>query len=1320
MAVKKISDLIEVAQATTDDKIIINTPDGSGGYVTRQVPLTGLPSYVDDIIEGYYYNETFYEDAEHTIGIIPEEGKIYVDKETNYTYRWSGSIYVQVGGEEQQQANWNQYDDTLPDYVKNRPFYEDNIPNPDIPTPVYLIPEREIEETEYYVPAQYFIMENVEDYAITATSYLQPGNNVVTFELTNEQFSFSADNDIDVYSMIAESGLTFDTLAEDVTYDATNECYGYIDIYNYYTSSDPEPTPPAQEGVCVKRVEDNVVVYVYLPNYLTPINIIALHCNEAQQYCAEYNEHSTNHAVFIPASLRGLNDDSAVTVVMDNQRHTNIRIQTADYSDSGMSVKFILAGNPEVYPMTPDLEAATGVVFEPTTDMFCIMWQVLYTDSLEQSEALVFFDESITLPVKFCCTMDYVYTTYLKQLDTKFIPNIKINFDNRNLSIGNVVDYLNIEFDKDDLDYNSRIRGTDEFSNKDFSISFSDEKLSDKFFNSPQSLRSLYNLVTLVKDTTINLDIVLKYDGQEYIYETALKCVHPFQVDGYDEYAMFASDESQSVYFQIPFNSDVNADTGFWWNLRLDINDDNIISEYFPVNISNLAIDPLVEEFKITLYGDSEENLLTGYSSIPSILLDTTRDVAYQSDESIIDDNNGMYVRNKKIDGEIFTDGRYRRIHTSHLGWAGGSAPYRSQTWYTGSEYVYSGRKTNMFSTLTKRYNVSYNYTYTNSLEEQVEGNGEFTAQLYYDDKYYFPIVINDVAKNYIETGVLEDHTTAFIWHYRHARKLLFKLNSLAEFPVANTLWKDFAPVWISTGDYYSSLYKDVLLVALDTGYVYSCGQTLVDGQPAFDGTYTKEYDSVQEFIDTPYTAEDYGSPVYVEPTFTGITLFLFQESNLENHTQFELYYDFYGLTDLPADKLMLGDGLKSVDGKLTADVNTYAPFPDCTYDVDNYCSNGTIHAASIQGLINVIQAFPDKAQGRAYYGEIINKDASNKCLPPELGNVEATISFNTGDPSYIAVVTLFSSNAYPYHWELNTASSTWRPLFTLPNTKPNDFNSKTYDVKFVNGQVQYVEDTGIDALMSTTSTNPVQNKAVTQYLAPVLGTPADPSAVTYNFLFDKPTISYDPDTEMVLEYFAVNSNTASFNQVLLTFNTTNHKTIFETALQGIIRGTPNRGSYGGFGVSFVAANDVEDISVSYTLHSYTVSGTESTSTGTKTWRKYGPNLTAIGNITNAVDYVQGLTPSLVYVTDNVYSYFSSSGFIALTPYANTGNYTFTFNGSAPATPWEQVQADITALQTDVADIQAIVECPTTTDGTYTLQATVVDGQVTYQWVATS
>jgi len=61
-----------------------------------KVPSSQLPSFVDDVVEGYLYNGKFYQDAEHQIELSPETSKIYVDKISNNTFRWSGSQYIEI------------------------------------------------------------------------------------------------------------------------------------------------------------------------------------------------------------------------------------------------------------------------------------------------------------------------------------------------------------------------------------------------------------------------------------------------------------------------------------------------------------------------------------------------------------------------------------------------------------------------------------------------------------------------------------------------------------------------------------------------------------------------------------------------------------------------------------------------------------------------------------------------------------------------------------------------------------------------------------------------------------------------------------------------------------------------------------------------------------------------------------------------------------------------------------------------------------------------------------------------------------------------
>ena len=63
-----------------------------------KVPASQLPSYVDDVIEGYYKaaDGKFYEEDTYTTEITPEGGKIYVDLTSSKTYRWGGSAYAVI------------------------------------------------------------------------------------------------------------------------------------------------------------------------------------------------------------------------------------------------------------------------------------------------------------------------------------------------------------------------------------------------------------------------------------------------------------------------------------------------------------------------------------------------------------------------------------------------------------------------------------------------------------------------------------------------------------------------------------------------------------------------------------------------------------------------------------------------------------------------------------------------------------------------------------------------------------------------------------------------------------------------------------------------------------------------------------------------------------------------------------------------------------------------------------------------------------------------------------------------------------------------
>ena len=95
---------VSTAQQTALDLKMNNTARGAVNGVASldengKVPAAQLPSYVDDIIEGYYYQGGFYKEVGHTTSIDGESGKIYVDLTENgprQVYRWSGTAYVAI------------------------------------------------------------------------------------------------------------------------------------------------------------------------------------------------------------------------------------------------------------------------------------------------------------------------------------------------------------------------------------------------------------------------------------------------------------------------------------------------------------------------------------------------------------------------------------------------------------------------------------------------------------------------------------------------------------------------------------------------------------------------------------------------------------------------------------------------------------------------------------------------------------------------------------------------------------------------------------------------------------------------------------------------------------------------------------------------------------------------------------------------------------------------------------------------------------------------------------------------------------------------
>lgn len=103
-----IGDTSEISSKLQD---FINSKGSANGIASLDeqgvVPSAQLPSYVDDVIdvyatydksaEGVLSNIQLFSNQEKTTPITPESGKIYIDVEGNYQFRWTGTQYATVG-----------------------------------------------------------------------------------------------------------------------------------------------------------------------------------------------------------------------------------------------------------------------------------------------------------------------------------------------------------------------------------------------------------------------------------------------------------------------------------------------------------------------------------------------------------------------------------------------------------------------------------------------------------------------------------------------------------------------------------------------------------------------------------------------------------------------------------------------------------------------------------------------------------------------------------------------------------------------------------------------------------------------------------------------------------------------------------------------------------------------------------------------------------------------------------------------------------------------------------------------------------------------
>lgn len=102
---------VGLGNVTNDSQVKRSEMGTANGVATLDnqglVPTSQLPSYVDDVIDvyatytkdnaGILTNIKIFSDLDKTQAVTGESGKIYIDVESNYQFRWTGTQYVTVG-----------------------------------------------------------------------------------------------------------------------------------------------------------------------------------------------------------------------------------------------------------------------------------------------------------------------------------------------------------------------------------------------------------------------------------------------------------------------------------------------------------------------------------------------------------------------------------------------------------------------------------------------------------------------------------------------------------------------------------------------------------------------------------------------------------------------------------------------------------------------------------------------------------------------------------------------------------------------------------------------------------------------------------------------------------------------------------------------------------------------------------------------------------------------------------------------------------------------------------------------------------------------
>ena len=219
----------DISLTADDVGAIPATQKGSANGVAEldangKVPAAQLPGFVDDVVDVFMVSGKVYlavdgsvVDVANTEEVTPEDGKIYVDIETNKEYRWSGTTYVRLNdgvalgetsttayrgdygkiaydhsqaphapadAQKNVQSDWNQSDTAADDFIKNKP---ESLPadGGDADTVGGHTVGTDVPENAVFTDTTYEVFNDTKDGLVPKTG-----------ELTSGKYRFLADNGV--------------------------------------------------------------------------------------------------------------------------------------------------------------------------------------------------------------------------------------------------------------------------------------------------------------------------------------------------------------------------------------------------------------------------------------------------------------------------------------------------------------------------------------------------------------------------------------------------------------------------------------------------------------------------------------------------------------------------------------------------------------------------------------------------------------------------------------------------------------------------------------------------------------------------------------------------------------------------------------------------------------------------------------------------------------------------------------------------------------------------------------------------------------------